>query len=679
MLSSPLQSEKKILRQTENLCEFQYVLTNPTDQEIYLDEFDVFSADSPEALGLEAGDCLFMRTGRHKNDMPSIARFGVIDACMQDAMGGMTESGDRASGKDGCRTILSDHFTLLGSGSSWVMLSFVTARDQLFRTEIAVDENGCFAKLRSCVEFRIFLRPGQTIQTEIFRLEHTSQPMAAIDRLAQDKAALYGSRAGKKPSVFCTWYYYGLTVTWQDVKTNLEKIEQYHLPFDVFQIDEGWESTLGQWEPNQKFPLSMKEAAQRIRQAGLTPGIWTSPFVASAWADVWKEHPEWMLRDQQGNPCLFPMNDTTYCVFDITHPGTWQYFEKLYHKLTFDWGYPYHKLDFTRAAVIYENAAHYDKHITLAQAYYQAVSAIRRGMGEDSYFLMCGGLYDPIIGLVDAQRTGSDVLSMWASSINKGGKTAPYTIKQSLLRYYMNQWWDNDPDALMVRRSDAMERGLRLTYGLLTDDEVKTVTLNQFISGGLVCTTEPLDKIEPDRMHQIRHVLPPVPLRAEPADLLDGQRFPAAVRITFPDSDAICYALINWDDHQPRSGRIPLDADLPAGRYAISDFFSGHFVLDVRPGDEAAFADIPPHGAALIKVEPLSDKPVVLASDAHFAMRGEFEYLIVRDGCLCWKLKKGYDHPAHYRVWIPSCAGQAERVVSLNINGFTQPEGKLPL
>ena len=118
MLSSPLQSEKKILRQTENLCEFQYVLTNPTDQEIYLHEFDVFHADSLDELGLDAGNCLFMRTGRHKNDMPSIARFGVMDACMQDAMGGMTESGDRASGKDGCRTIVSDHFTLLGSAAA---------------------------------------------------------------------------------------------------------------------------------------------------------------------------------------------------------------------------------------------------------------------------------------------------------------------------------------------------------------------------------------------------------------------------------------------------------------------------------------------------------------------------------------------------------------------------------
>jgi len=329
--------------------------------------------------------------------------------------------------------------------------------------------------------------------------------------------------------------------------------------------------------------------------------------------------------------------------------------------------------------VIYENAAHHDQHITLAQAYHQAVSAIRRGMGEDSYFLMCGGLYDPIIGLVDAQRTSADVLSMWSSNINRGGKTAPYTIKQSLLRYYMNRWWNNDPDALMVRRNEVMERDLRLTYGLLTDDEVKTVTLNQFTGGGLVCTTEPLDKIDPDRLHRLQHILPPVPVCAEPVDLLSGERFPSTVRITFPKSPAVCLVLINWDDTLPRSVRIPLDAALPDGRYAVSDFFSGDFVLDAKPGDEIAFADIPPHSSALIKLEPLAEAPVVLSSDAHFSMGREFEYLIIRGGCLCWKLKKGYDHPAHYRVWIPACGSQAEHVVSLDINGFTETEGSLPL
>ena len=666
---SHLRTEKKLLQQTENLCEYSYTITNTSDHEVYLHDFEVFSADTLEALGLDAQDCLFLRTGRHKNDMPSAARFGVMDECMQDALGSMTESGDRTDAQAGCRTVMSDHLTLLGSQNSWVMLSFITGHDQLVKTEITVDEAGRFAGLRSCVEFRILLRPGQTVVTETFRAERTADPAAAIERFALDKAALYGSRTQRQPSVFCTWYYYGLTVTWQDVLTNLERMEQLHLPFDVFQIDEGWEQTLGQWEPNEKFPLSMKEAAACIRRAGYTPGIWTSPFVASAWADVWKEHPEWMLRDADGNPCLFPMNDTTYCVFDITHPGTWDYFEQLYRMLTFDWGYTYHKLDFTRASVIYENAVYHYPHITLAQAYYQAVAAIRRGMGESSYFLMCGGLYDPIIGLVDAQRSGSDVLSMWSSTINKDGKTAPFTIKQSLLRSYMNHWWTNDPDALMVRKNPTMERGLRLTYGLLNDDEVKTVALNQFIGGGIVCSTEPLDRITPDRLHLLRHVLPPLPVHTEPVDLLSGGRFPSEVRVAFPGSPAFCTAFINWHDTLPRPLSFTLDPSLPQGRYAVSEFFSGDYVLDLKPGDTVCFADIPPHSAALVKAEPLADKPVILASDGHFAMGREFDTLKYQNGCLHWKFRKGYDYPVRYRVWLP------EKVVTLEVNSYLEPEG----
>jgi len=674
-----LNAEKHILRQSEDLCEFHFTITNTADHDVYIGDYTVFSAVSLDELGLDAQNCLLLRTGRHKNDMPSAARFGVMDESMQDALGGMTETGDRAGAAAGQRTIVSDHLTLLGSGSRYVMLAFVTSRDQLFRTEITVDEAGRFVRLAACVELRILLRPGQTVTTETLRIERTAQPQEAIERFAQEKAERYHARVGRQPSVFCTWYYYGLSVTWDDVWVNLQRMKALHLPFDVFQIDEGWEKTLGQWEPNDKFPLSMKEAAQHIREAGYTPGIWTSPFVASAWADVWRDHPEWMLRDSEGKPCLFPMNDTTYCVFDITHPGTWAYFEELYRKLTFDWGYTYHKLDFTRASVIFDNAVYHDPTITLANAYVQAVSAIRRGMGEDSYFLMCGGLYDPIIGLVDAQRSGADVLSMWSSTVNKGGKTAPYTIKQSLLRYYMNRWWNNDPDALMVRRNDTMERGLRLTYGLLTEEEVKTVTLNQFIGGGLVCTTEPLDKIEPDRLHRLRHVLPPVPVRTEPLNLLSGERFPSMVRITYPDSPAVSLALINWDDEMPRSVRYTLPDDLPQGRYAVCEFFSGAYVLDATPGDTVSFDDIAPHSAALIKVEPLADAPVVVASDAHFSMGREFDLLTVRDNRLCWQFKTGYDHPVHYRVWLPADADASERVVALDVNGFAAPSGELPL
>ena len=65
-----------------------------------------------------------------------------------------------------------------------------------------------------------------------------------------------------------------------------------------------------------------------------------------------------------------------------------------------------------------------------------------------------------MIGLVDGQRMGADVLSMWVSDINRDGKALPFTVKQNLLRYYMNQWWNNDPDALMVRRQKEMVRNL---------------------------------------------------------------------------------------------------------------------------------------------------------------------------------------------------------------------------
>ena len=123
----------------------------------------------------------------------------------------------------------------------------------------------------------------------------------------------------------------------------------------------------------------------------------------------------------------------------------------------------------------------------------------------DSFLLMCGGLYDPLIGIVDAQRSGSDVLSMW-NSLNRGGKTLPYTIKQNVLRYYMNEWWYNDPDAFVIRRNEKEYNGLKLSLGLLTDEEVKVSAVSQLLGGGLFSMTEPLDKIDDERLNNLYHI-----------------------------------------------------------------------------------------------------------------------------------------------------------------------------
>ncbi len=644
----------------ESACrEFRYALHNPTEEPVWLEEFEMFRADSLEELNISSDNCRVFRTGRHKNDIPSVATLGNMDDALQDALGGMTESGDRAGNGSG-HLIVSDHLTILGDAGHWCVIAFMTGCDQMFCTEIALSDAGEFGSLSTRVQFHRFISPGETLFTETLRIEYTSDAEASIRRFAREKASPRHSLQTAPPSVFCTWYYYGLTVTEEDVMVNLEKMAAQKLPFDVFQIDEGWERVLGDWQPNEKFPTPMKQIADRIREAGYRPGIWTSPFVAKETSPVVLEHPDWVLRNKSGEPCIFPMNDTTYYVLDITNPETLPYFTELYRRLTFDWGYTYHKLDFTRAPMIYEDADFCNKYITPARAYREAVAAIRKGMGEEAYFLMCGGLYDPIIGLVDAQRSGSDVLSMWSSNVNKGGKTAPFTIKQSLLRYYMNEWWHNDPDALMIRKNEVMERGLRLTYGLLNDDEVRTVVVNQLIGGGIVCSTEPLDKIDPERLSMLRHILPPVRTVVQPLSLMDSGRFPDKVRIAYPGDERVLIALINWSDDSTCQASVRLDAYTLGetyasdAKYAVSSFFDGSWRTEVPADATVTFGEIAPHSAALIKIEPHTGKPIVVASDAHFGMGTELAEICidgsqisaVRSTPTCWD--------AHYTLLDPN-------------------------
>lgn len=606
------------------------------------------------------GDAPFevYRSGRHKNDMPGTFTLGVPDERMKDVLGAMTESGDKKDAGEGIRKVVSDHLTVIQGSTKSLVVEFTGGRKQLFETVISLDEEYQLQKVCAKVLFNIILPVEGCVESETVKLVWTNDVEAQIERFAEDKANKYGSRCGKRPSVFCTWYYYGLTVTYEDVKTNLDIMRKRKLPLDVFQVDEGWEITLGEWKPNKKFPVPMKQVADEIKEAGYRPGIWTSPFIAHETATIWQEHPEWRLNDKEGNPCLFPMNDTVYHVFDITNPATHTYFTQLYKMLTKDWGYTYHKLDFTRAAVIYEDADFFDRKITLAEAYYKAVCAIREGMGEESYFLMCGGLYDPIVGLVDAQRTGSDVLSMWSSNINKDGKTAPYTIKQSVMRYYMNRWWDNDPDALMIRRNETMERNLRLTYGLLNDEEVKTSVINQFMGGGIMCATEPLDKIDEERLMEYRRILPVLPSIVKPIHLMEESRFPGMVDVYMESVDAHYLCVINWDDVQEKEVELCVGELLPDyvksnEKYLICDYYSGKYYSNVNVKDVIRSEKIAPHGATIFKVCPMQDKPMVVKSTGHYSMGGEFEVLDMVDGQLHYVVNNPFDDSIAYEFILP--------------------------
>ena len=143
--------------------------------------------------------------------------------------------------------------TVFTGNKESLLITFTGGREQLFETELLLDEEYKLEKVSAKAIFNIYLAPGTSVECEELKLVWTSNPEAEVERFAKNKAAKYGSRRGLQPSVFCTWYYYGLTVSYEDVKTNLEIMQKRKLPFDVFQLDEGWEITLGEWEANEKF------------------------------------------------------------------------------------------------------------------------------------------------------------------------------------------------------------------------------------------------------------------------------------------------------------------------------------------------------------------------------------------------------------------------------------------
>ncbi len=87
-----------------------------------------------------------------------------------------------------------------------------------------------------------------------------------------------GHRRVRSPRVWCSWYSFYGNIDEARVLDVLGDVSG--LPFDTFQLDDGWQRSIGDWRANDRFPSGMSALASRIRDAGFEPGIWIAPFLA---------------------------------------------------------------------------------------------------------------------------------------------------------------------------------------------------------------------------------------------------------------------------------------------------------------------------------------------------------------------------------------------------------------
>jgi len=274
---------------------------------------------------------------------------------------------------------------------------------------------------------------------------------------------------GPPPRVWCSWYSYYQAISEEVLLRILNDLRGF--PFDVFQIDDGWQLDVGDWAPNARFPSGMEAIARRIEAAGFLPGLWLAPFLVRPSSRLCRERPEWLLRDAQGQPVVagFNWGGVTYAL-DVTHPDVSSWLVDLFRQVR-GWGYRYLKLDF-----LYAGALPGVRHRVSARevAYRNALAAVRDAV-PDAYILACGAPILASLGIADALRVGPDSAPFWGETDDRDDRSRPAAL--NALRTTLHRLWllplvHVDPDVVYFRSRDTQltprQRALLQDLALIT-------------------------------------------------------------------------------------------------------------------------------------------------------------------------------------------------------------------
>jgi alpha-galactosidase len=255
------------------------------------------------------------------------------------------------------------------------------------------------------------------------------------------------------PVGWCSWYQYFGRLAWSDVLENLEtaKSDRKAFPFELFQVDDGYETDIGDWLSRKPGYPDAAGLAAAITARGFRAGIWTAPFSASETSELFARHPDWMVAED-GKPkfCHRSWGKTIHAL-DLTNPEVLEQIGSVFSGLKRS-GFDYFKIDFLFGSAM---PGRRRDRATPIQAYRLGLKAIREAVGG-SFVLGCGAPLLPSAGLVDGMRVGEDTAPHWKTRPSAfQGPNACFALENALMRQFMHgRFWLNDPDCLLLRSED---------------------------------------------------------------------------------------------------------------------------------------------------------------------------------------------------------------------------------
>lgn len=302
---------------------------------------------------------------------------------------------------------------------------------------------------------------------------------------------------------------YGPDVTEKDIMENMNDLKEKLPELKYLQIDDGYQAYMGDWlNCCDKF-VDMEKLCARIKNEGFEPAIWVAPFIAEADSEVFREHPDWFVKDENGAP--LSSADVSFggwrrgpwYMLDGTHPEAQAWLRHVFHVMREEWGCKYFKLDANMWGAL-PFGYRYDSEATAVEAYRRGMKAVREGAGPDSFLLGCNAPMWPSIGEVHGMRVTNDIYPNWDDirGVSRSG----------FLRCWQNnRLWINDPDCIILEGSQNDVPGpdgtIRQEFERVPKEESEFHAAYILVMGGMVLSGDRIANIGDEHLAMIRKIL----------------------------------------------------------------------------------------------------------------------------------------------------------------------------
>ena len=492
------------------------------------------------------------------------------------------------------------------------------------------------------------LAAGTRLQVDPLWLGATAlAPLATLEQFASVLGTAMHARVDTPPSGWGSWGHWLERIDAGLMREMVHAIDgspALRRVIDVVQIDDGWSELLdsqrvsASWRPNTRFPTGLAPLAAEVSRTGRRCGLWVMPFAVNAGSSIVAAHPEWLVRNDAGEPHRVGGTDS-YCL-DPTHPGAASWLTELLRGFR-DWGIDYVKLDFLRTLLAPDPAdtadsfterRHYHGARTRLEAYRAGLRVIRAAVGDEATIVACSAPAAAGVGLVDCHRVGPDIDKRWTGRL-AGVRDAARAVATNW--FWQGRTWVNDPDYLLICESEPLTRFWATVVAL---------------SGGSMILSADLSTLEPWAETMLAFVMPPVGIAARPLDLFEHAPEPRRWLLPLQRGKQswTMLGLLNWGERPVTERIAAADIDV-AGPVHIWDVWRQRHQIS----ETLITVPIEAQSAALLRITPVTCEPTLVGTDMHWA-QGWYEFESVSfdalTGALC--LMPAVTMPRSGRAWI---------------------------